>query len=183
MATVRCAHAAVLLARGDPPAARETATEAVLLADSARNPLLGSRARALTGLALIAAGERSRGISELQHAEQTLFACGAVREADAAARELRRLGRRVPRRARPHDERSGFTALSPREREVVEQVAQGRTNREIAAALFLSEKTIASHLARIFDKLGVRSRAALATIITRESGKQDIAGTDDADRR
>ena len=41
-------------------------------------------------------------------------------------------------------------------------VAQGRTNREIAAALFLSEKTVERHLSRIFGKLGVSSRAALA---------------------
>jgi len=47
--------------------------------------------------------------------------------------------------------------LSPREREVADRVASGRTNREVAAALFLSEKTIGSHLARIYDKLGVLS--------------------------
>jgi DNA-binding CsgD family transcriptional regulator len=44
-------------------------------------------------------------------------------------------------------------------------VATGKRNREVAAALFLSEKTVESHLARIYDKLGVRSRAALATIL------------------
>jgi DNA-binding CsgD family transcriptional regulator len=144
--------------------------EAVALARSAGNPLLASRACALTGLGLIAAGEPARGITELERAEQTLSACGALRDADAAARELRRLGRRIPRRARPLARQAGLTALSPREREVVEQVAQGRTNREIAEALFLSEKTVGSHLARVFDKLGVRSRAALATMIGREGG-------------
>jgi DNA-binding CsgD family transcriptional regulator len=183
MATVRCVRAAVLLAQGDPRAARGIAMEALAMAESAGNPLLSSRARALTGLALAASNERARGITELQRAEHRLSACGALREADAAARELRRLGQRVPRRARPHDARPGLTALSPREREVVEHVAQGRTNREIAAALFLSEKTIGSHLARIFDKLGVRSRAALATIIGREGSTREIAATDDAQRR
>ena len=44
-------------------------------------------------------------------------------------------------------------------------MASGKRNREVAAALFLSEKTVESHLARIYDKLGVRSRAALATIL------------------
>ena len=47
-------------------------------------------------------------------------------------------------------------------------VAAGKRNRDVAAALFLSEKTVESHLARIYDKLGVRSRAALATIIAGE---------------
>ena len=44
-------------------------------------------------------------------------------------------------------------------------VASGKRNREVAAALFVSEKTVESHLARIYDKLGIRSRAALAAII------------------
>jgi DNA-binding CsgD family transcriptional regulator/tetratricopeptide (TPR) repeat protein len=168
MATVRCAQAAVMLARGDPPGARQAALDGLRLADSGGNPVLGARARALAGLALVADGELAQGIMELERSEQTLSRCGAVRDADAAARDLRRLGRRVPRRVRRHDNRTGLTALSPREREVVEHVAQGRTNREIAAALFLSEKTVGTHLARIFEKVGVRSRAALAAIIARE---------------
>ncbi|HEX8854928.1 MAG TPA: helix-turn-helix transcriptional regulator, partial [Thermoleophilaceae bacterium] len=86
----------------------------------------------------------------------------------AAARELRRLGRRVPRRARP-DRGEGLAGLSPREREVAEEVASGKTNRDIAATLFLSEKTVESHLARIYSKLGVHSRAALTGIVARQS--------------
>lgn len=168
VATVRCAQAAVMLARGEPLRAREAALDGLVLADSAGNPVLGARARAIAGLALVADGEPARGIGELERAEQTLSQCGAVRDADAAARDLRRLGRRVPRRVRRYDNRAGLTALSPREREVVEHVAQGQTNREIAAALFLSEKTVGTHLARIFEKLGVRSRTALATMMARE---------------
>ena len=111
--------------------------------------------------ALVAQGARTRGVEELQRAHQSLVACGARREADAAARRLRRLGRRVARPGRPGPD-GGLVSLSAREREVAEQVAAGKTNRLIAAALFLSEKTVESHLARIYDKIAVRSRVALA---------------------
>ena len=52
--------------------------------------------------------------------------------------------------------------LSPAERRVAVLVAEGRTNREVAAALFLGERTVASHLTHIYAKLGVRSRTELA---------------------
>ena len=169
IATVRCAQAAVLLASGGPDRASKPLEEAVRLADEAGNPLLSARGRALAAIALIARGDEPRGIGELTHAERTLFACGARREADAAARELRRLGQNIPRRTRPTTRRSGLAALSRRENEIAAEVASGKTNREVAAALFLSEKTVGNHLTRIFEKLDVHSRAALATLVGREA--------------
>ena len=163
-ATALCASAAVLLARGDPAAAINKAREATSLADSANNPLLGARARTLIGTALARVGEAEQGVAELEQAEGALLRCGALREAEAAARELRRLGRRGPRRVRS-SRGMGPGGLSPREAEIATLVAAGKRNRDVAAALFLSEKTVESHLARIYDKLGVHSRAALATII------------------
>jgi DNA-binding NarL/FixJ family response regulator len=53
-----------------------------------------------------------------------------------------------------------FGALTDREREVLSLVACGKTNRQIAAALGISEHTVARHLSNIFDKLGVTSRTA-----------------------
>jgi DNA-binding NarL/FixJ family response regulator len=53
-------------------------------------------------------------------------------------------------------------SLSPREREVYELVTQGMTNREIAMLLFIEESTVKVHVHHIYDKLGVRSRLALA---------------------
>jgi DNA-binding CsgD family transcriptional regulator len=177
-ATAVCARAAVMLARGDPAAAIDAAREALPLAESAGNPVLGARAQALIGTALARAGSNEAAITELEEAERTLYSAGALREADAAAQELRRLGRRGPAR-RIRDSRAGagggrgagtggIAALSPREREVATLVASGVRNRDVAAALFVSEKTVESHLARIYDKLGVRSRAALATIVAGE---------------
>ena len=107
-------------------------------------------------------------MAELESAEATLSACGANREADAAARELRRLGRRVSRAGRGQ-QTAGLSALSSREREVANEVAMGKTNRAVAATLFVSEKTVESHLARIYAKLDVHSRAALATVIARDA--------------
>ena len=169
-ATARWGRAAVLLADGDAPAALAVIGDAAAIAARVDNPFLRARIQALHGVSLAAVGEQSRAIVELEAAETALFGCGAFRESDAAARELRRLGRRVTRRTRPRERGTGLAALSPREREVADQVASGKTNRNVAETLFLSEKTVETHLARIYDKLGVRSRTALATIVAREGG-------------
>jgi len=60
--------------------------------------------------------------------------------------------------------------LTARERQVADEVARGKTNRSVASALFLSEKTIESHLGRIYEKLGVHSRVALAALISGDRG-------------
>ncbi|NUP58117.1 MAG: response regulator transcription factor [Pseudarthrobacter sp.] len=62
--------------------------------------------------------------------------------------------------------------LTPREREVLRLVASGQGNRAIAAALFLSEKTVARHISNIFLKLGLSSRAAA----TRYAFEHGLAG-------
>jgi DNA-binding CsgD family transcriptional regulator len=87
--------------------------------------------------------------------------------ADAAARELRRLGRRVRRPGGRAPGATGVAALSAREREIAELVAEGKTNQEIGSALHLSPKTVEGHLSRIFGKLRVSSRAKLAAEVER----------------
>ena len=57
-------------------------------------------------------------------------------------------------------DRAGGSGLSPRERQVLRLVAAGYSNREIAAELVLSEKTVERHLSNIFAKLDVPNRAA-----------------------
>ncbi|HUO72213.1 MAG TPA: AAA family ATPase [Solirubrobacteraceae bacterium] len=172
-AAALCGRAAVVLAQGEDGPAAELAREAMSLADRAGNPLLAARARALLGAALARAGDTGEAVAQLERAEHSLHECGALREAAAATLELRRLGRRRPRRAPSATQPSGTSALSARELEVATLVASGQRNREVAAALFLSEKTVESHLARIYDKLGVRSRAALATIIASTAPADD----------
>jgi DNA-binding NarL/FixJ family response regulator len=121
----------------------------------------------LAGIALARAGKREQGIKLLRTAEDELAACGASRYRDEAARELRRLGHRVVARQRRGGPGDGLDALSGREREIAERVALGRTNREIAGDLFLSEKTVEGHLTSIFAKLGVSARAAVAELVGR----------------
>ena len=87
---------------------------------------------------------------------------GAQRRRDEAVRELRRLGHRV--RARPAAEPTGpRPPASARSRTLV---AAGRTNREVAAQLVLSERTIEAHLRNVYAKLGVRSRVELTRRVT-----------------
>ena len=158
------AEAAVLCARAQLDDSIEPALEAAELADSVGAVIQAARARTLAGRA--ASDEVA--IALLERAESDLGACGAVRLRDEAARELRRRGRRTGARRRRAPGGDGLAGLSGREREVADLVALGRTNREIAGELFLSEKTVESHMSRLFGKLGVRSRAEVAEVVGRE---------------
>lgn len=81
------------------------------------------------------------------------------------ALELRRLGSRVSAESRRAARRPG--ALTEREQASAELVAQGYSNKQTAAALYLSEGTIENGLTRIYAKLGVRSRTQLALALSR----------------
>jgi ATP/maltotriose-dependent transcriptional regulator MalT len=159
------AQARVLLAGGRPDEAAAVAAGAADRAAAVGARLVAARARTLAGEAAAAAGRPERAVQLLTAAAGELGACGARRYRDEAARLLRRLGRRVPRAG---DGPSG--GLSAREREIADLVAAGQTNRQIAAALFISDRTVENHLARIFAKLGLTSRAGLAGHIARSSG-------------
>ncbi|MEK7284893.1 MAG: response regulator transcription factor [Chloroflexota bacterium] len=65
------------------------------------------------------------------------------------------------------DEDPGLASLTEQERKVLEQVAEGKTNREIGAVLFLSEKTIKNYVSRILDKLGLSRRAEVAAYVAK----------------
>jgi len=158
------AEALVSLDRGEAEEAVAQALASAQAAEEAGALLEAARSRILAGRALAAADERSRAIAELQSAHEQLLACGALRYCDEAARELRKLGR-VVRRAGGDGvgDDSPLAGLTRRELEVIEFVAAGKTNREIASELFLSVRTVDRHVSRIFEKLGVNSRAAAAS--------------------
>jgi ATP/maltotriose-dependent transcriptional regulator MalT len=161
------ARARIQLDLGAGKKAARDALEAAACAAEAGLPIEEGRARVLAGRALAAAGDHSGALAELQRAHEALAACGAAHYRDEAARELRTLGKRVPRKGAAGAGAVGVDALSAREREVAGLVAEGRTNREIAATLYLSEKTVENHMSRIFTKLGVSSRLHVATAVER----------------
>ena len=78
-------------------------------------------------------------------------------------------GASAPPRARAMPREQRLDQLSKREREILDRMAKGENNQEIADGLFISEKTVRNHVTNIFDKLGVSSRAQ-AIVLAKESG-------------
>jgi DNA-binding NarL/FixJ family response regulator len=162
------AAAAVDLYTGNASAAAERALLAVAGAEEVGAPIEAALSRTLAGRALAQTGERDRAISELQHAAAALEACGALRWRDEAERELRKLGHRIHHRTRPGKAgATGLQALTSRELQVARLVVDRKTNPQIAAELFLSQKTVETHLRNIFRKADVSSRVELARAVER----------------
>lgn len=160
-------RALLLLEDGRSDDAADVVRRAIEHADLIGATLQAARSRTLLGTALGRSGRREEAVALLREAETELATCGALRLRDAAARELRKLGRRPAARQRPRGAGAGLDALTGREREIADLVARGHTNRRIAAQLFLSDKTIESHLTNVFAKLRVGSRAEVAERIGR----------------
>jgi DNA-binding CsgD family transcriptional regulator len=115
------------------------------------------RLRLELGGALVSMGRRLEARDALRPALADADAAGAVRLAQRARRELVATGLR-PRTAALE----GTAALTPRQRQICELAAAGKGNRAIAQQLFLSVKTVETHLAAGYRKLGVNTRAELA---------------------
>ncbi|MFZ0014026.1 MAG: AAA family ATPase [Acidimicrobiia bacterium] len=120
--------------------------------------------RALLGRALVAAADRDEAIAQLEIAADEFEALGAVTYRDEVEAQLRRMGRTTAHRrsSRRHADALGVASLTGRELEVAELVVDRRTNREIAEELFVSTKTVETHMRNIFNKLGVSSRVQVA---------------------
>jgi DNA-binding NarL/FixJ family response regulator len=187
----------VLLAAGEVDRARSACVELDGLAGTSDTPLLRAAADHAIGSVLLAEGDATGALPALRRAYatwrelempfdaararvQVALACRALGDDDAAALELdaaratfERLGARpdlarvAELAAQPFRRRPG--TLTARECEVLRLVATGRTNREIAAELVISEHTVARHLQNIFSKLDLPSRAA-ATAYAYEHG-------------
>lgn len=162
------AAAAVALQAGDPASAAEQALSSAAAADAIGAPVEAALARTLAGRALAEAGQRDRAATELQRAAGEFEMRGAVRHRDEAERELRKLGQHIYRRTRRgHVDATGLESLTARELQLARLVTDSKTNPQIAAELFLSEKTVETHLRNIFRKMNVSSRVELAVAVER----------------
>lgn len=123
-------------------------------------PYEAAQARERGGRCLLLDGQR-RGVPVLHEALEAFERLGAAWDAARCRRSLRRHGVPVPRPWRGGQAGYG-TALSPRQLEIVQLAAAGRTNAEIAAEIFLSPKTVEHYLSAAMHKLGVSSRRRLA---------------------
>ncbi len=166
MAMAGRAKAEVALASGDAAQAAERALVSAAAADRVGVPVEAALSHALAGRALAQAGERERAIAELELAASAFHVCGARRYRDAADHELRLLGRRVHRRTQPgQSDAIGVAALTEREEQIARLVVDRRTNSQIAETLFLSPKTVETHMRNIFRKLDVSSRFDVARAV------------------
>jgi DNA-binding NarL/FixJ family response regulator len=177
-ARILCAAAEILIAVEDVEGARAAADELTLLATEFGSSLLRAQAALATGAVLLATSDVTAAVATLRRAASDWIdlripheeartrlliadACEALADLDTAAMERRAArstlealgGDAVP-------QRQLASGLTTREAEVLTLVARGKTNRVIAAELYISEKTVASHLNHIFTKLGLSSRSA-----------------------
>ena len=134
------------------------------LAEHGAVPLPFDRARTLLafGATLRRAKRKADARRALEEAAAVFDSLGAAAFAARARSELERIGGRPP-------SKGGLTAT---ERQIAELVAEGRSNKEVAAMLFVSVKTVEANLSRTYAKLGIRSRAGLARHLSAE-GSQD----------
>ncbi len=166
-----CRARSRVLAVTSPADALCLAQHAMALFDEAGARVQAARTRVLLGTVLAALGRRADAVREIGAARAALASYGALGSADHAGRLQRRLRRGGPAARGGTDVGPG--SLSRREREIAELVARGLTNRDIAAELHISAKTVETHLSRILAKLGVPGRAAVARAMAAPASRQE----------
>ena len=142
----------ILAADGDLGAAVSALERALTVHEQLPQPF--DLARTLLALGAVQRRTRKRGAARdaLERALAIFDELGAALWTEKARSELARVGGRT----------AAGDELTPTERRIAELVAKGKTNKEVAAQLFITPRTVEGHLTRIYAKLGVRSRAELA---------------------
>jgi DNA-binding CsgD family transcriptional regulator len=141
----------LLAARGDIAGATAALEQALMQHERLEMPFELARTLLVVGLVERRARRRGQAKESFERALAIFELLGAKLWAERTRRELRRVGLR----------RSSGNELTTGERRVAELAAQGLTNRQVAAALFISPKTVEANLTRIYRKLGIASRAEL----------------------
>ncbi len=134
---------------------------AVSLAASGRGTL-EAFAREELACAAAAAGHRDQATQALETALTAYQRMGAVADRDRALQRVRALGIRRGPRVAHRDTDSGWAALTPTETRIAVLVREGLTNREIGSRLFVSPRTVQTHVSHILQKTGLRSRVEVA---------------------
>jgi DNA-binding CsgD family transcriptional regulator len=158
LATAARCRGLILAAERDAPAAFAALDDAVDLHSSVPQPFDLGRTLLVQGRILRRSKRKAPARASLEQALNIFRGLGASLWVTQAEDELSRIGGRASSR----DE------LTPTERQVAELAAEGKTNREIAAALFMSANTVNANLKRVYRKLGLRSRTELAARLPRE---------------
>jgi DNA-binding CsgD family transcriptional regulator len=148
----------VLSARGDSDGATAAFEEA--LAHHERLPVPFERARTLLAYGRVLRRAKRRGAARdaLAEAQAVFDELGAKLWAERTRAESARIGGRT----------GAGSALTPAEQQVAVHVAEGKTNKEVAAALFITVHTVERHLSHVYAKLGIRSRTELAARLSKE---------------
>jgi DNA-binding CsgD family transcriptional regulator len=143
-------------------------TALALHAEGAGTGFDSARTSLVYGERLRRARRRVDAREQIRGAIATFDELGASPWSERARVELEASGASIPRRDPTAPEK-----LTPQELQIALQVAEGKTNREIAVALFLSPKTIEFHLTRVYRKLELHSRAELIRLLAREVSARD----------
>jgi DNA-binding CsgD family transcriptional regulator len=151
---LRC-RGLVLAAQNDLASALGAVEESLAEHERAEDPFQLARTQLAAGALQRRAKQRRAARESLEGAQRLFAELGAPTWTDRASVELGRIGGRRPS--------SG--ALTVTERRLAELVAEGRSNKEIAAALFVTPKTVGTMLSRIYAKRGVHSRTELAHVL------------------
>ncbi len=151
---------ALLADRDD--AAQEHFTEAIRLHREADSPYDLASTEMLYAARLRRDRKPTRAREVLREAVQIFDDLGARHWVRRATRELRACGHPAPTRRTGAPGPCGGGELSPQQEQIARLVAEGATNREIAAALYISHRTVDHHLRNIFARLDIRSRVELA---------------------
>ncbi len=152
------------LVAGDKPGLALLDEAVEVLSDTPAS-LEHAKARTALGAALRRAGQRVQAREHLRRAVVLATICGATGLVERTETELLATGAR-PRRVAL----SGVESLTPSERRVAELAAQGPTNREIAQALFVTQRTVEVHLTSVFRKLEISSRSQLPGALAGRTG-------------